>query len=144
MDTQKLRQRLDTTLESIPEGPLGRMGRGQAFGAFNYFTVATVNGLIPVAGTRVGFKIRSHNVEQVEDGELHRYEIIASNKRVAEFTARFRSPPTNIDFFRSNPTVESSELAKERDTLNLYRVVVLYPEEEGSRGFRDADMDILT
>ena len=144
MDTQKIRERLIGSLDSIPEGPAGRIGGGNAFGAFNYFAVATINGLVPVDGAEVGFKIRSQSVEEVEDGELHRFEILASNKKVAEFAARFKSAPTNIDFFRNSPEIQASEVSKERDTLNQYSVVVLYPEDRKNREFRDADIDMLT
>ena len=144
MDSQEVRETLDSTLDSIPKGPAGFAGKGNLFGAANYFLVSTVNGLIPVDGVDIGFEVRSHSVEDVEDGELHRFEILASNKRVAEFTAKFDSAPTNIDYFRNRPEVQSSQVAKERDTLNLYSVVVLYPEERNSKEFRDADLNMLT
>lgn len=143
MDTQKVRETLDTTLEAIPKGPAGHAGKGQLFGAANYFAVSTINGLNPVDGLDVGFEVRSQSVEDVDDGELHRFEILASNRRVAEFTAKIRSAPTNIDYLRNRPEIQASEVAKMRDTLNLYSIVVLYPEERDSRGFRDADLDML-
>lgn len=142
MDSQKVREALDTTLNAIPEGPAGFAGNGQLFGAANYFAVSTINGLLPVDGVDVGFTVRSHSVEDVDDGELHRFEILASNKRVAEYTAKMRSAPTNIDFVRNRPDVLSSEVQKQRDTLNLYSVVVLYPDNGEEIDFRDADIDM--
>ena len=144
MDAQKIREQLDSSLGEIPEGPVGFAGRGKLFGAANYFAVATLNGIIPVDGLDVGFEIRSSSVQDVQDGEQHTFEILASNKRLAEFVARFESAPTNIDFIRHNPEVKSSEVSKERDTLNLYRVVTIFPEEREGRDFRDADIDMLT
>lgn len=100
-----LRDTVEKASDKIPRGPLGILGKGNAIGGANYFTVALINGLVPVDGLEVGFNIESHNVERSGDEELHTFVIQASNKDLARFISKYESSPTNLDFFKNRTEV---------------------------------------
>lgn len=134
-----VRNTIETTTDSIPDSPGGLVGKGRAIGGLNYFLVSTARGLNPVAGLEFGFEVESHSIESINGVEEHRFEILASNKRVAEFAAIYKSTPTNVEFLVETPELISSSEMKERTTLSRYSVVTRFGESERDESEREAD-----
>lgn len=128
-----LRDLFEKTTDKLPEGPLGFFGRGNAVGATNYFTVALINGIIPIDGIRIGFDVESHSVERDDDTEIHTFIINSYNKDVARFIAKFQSAPSNVDFFSQETEVLSINPVKERSTVTTWKAIVEVKERDEVR-----------
>lgn len=126
-----IRNLFENATSRIPRGPLGFFGRGNAVGAANYFSVAFVNGIIPIDGVDVGYDIESHSVERLDDGrEIHTFVINSYNKDVARFIGKFKSAPSNVDFLSQETEIETVEPIKERNTVTTWRVVTEVKERD--------------
>lgn len=123
--SRPIRSLLENTTSEVPRGPLGFFGEGNAVGAVSYFGASLVNKFNPIAGTSVGYRVKSHSVEETEDGELHTLTVTSYLEQTARFIGKFRSPPTNIDFFTDETEVVSVKPLKERNTANTWQVKVL-------------------
>lgn len=125
-----LRDRFEETLEKIPRGPLGFAGSGNVVGGVNYFIVALINGLIPIDGISVGFRVRSHNIQRFKNKQVHTFIIDAYNEDVTEFLAKFQSAPSNVDFILGDTKIQSAELLEERITSSTWKIIVEYRSRE--------------
>lgn len=116
---------MENATGKIPRGPLGFLGNGNALGAVNYFTVATVNGIIPIAGVDIGYNIEGHSVRREGDVEHHNFTILATNENVAKFAAKFKSKPSNVDLAAYRITIESVSKVRERRTFTVWEINTL-------------------
>lgn len=122
MSQRPLRGLLEKATDSIPQGPLGVLGSGNAIGGAGYFTVSAINGIVPVDGLDVGYEVKSRETE-LEDGiEEHTFLIYSASKDVARFVAKYQTSPTNINFIREKPEVTSVEKVQDDIFFPLWRV----------------------
>lgn len=125
-----IRSTLEAVTDRVPNGPLGFVGGGNAVGAVNYFSVALINGIIPVDGLEVGYNIESSSIEQTSEGKLFTYTINAYNKDVTRFLAKFRSAPSNINFLSQRTEIEGVGLVEKRRAASTWRVRVLVEDRD--------------
>lgn len=125
-----IRNLIEKGTSSVPRGPLGFLGKGNAVGAVNYFVVSAINGVIPIDGLEVGFNIESHSVDRSGDEDVHTFVVNSANKDVARFAAKFKAAPSNIDFTLQDTEVESVEALEERSTFTTWEIIVLVEERE--------------
>lgn len=124
MSKRPIRDAVESTTDKIPSGPLSYGGGGNLLGGLGYFTVATVNGVVPIDGVDVGYSIESHNVQRRDNKEIHTYTINAVSKDVAKFVARFKSNPSNLDILGREIEVTDVTKVKERRTATTWEVTV--------------------
>lgn len=121
------RETLEETLEQVPDGPLGKIGGGNAVGAVGYYITDVAKVVtIPIPGARPpGFHVISHGVEDIGDAERHTVMINAATKFVAEFAAEYVvSAPSNIDFLTAEIENHKTEEVTNRSTYSTWKVVV--------------------
>jgi len=119
-----IRSFVEKTTSNIPSGPAGYAGDGNLVGAVTYFAVSIANKFNPIAGSNIGFKVNSHSTEQVDGGEVHTFIVTSYLEPTAKFIGKFRSPPTNIDFFTKETEVLEVEPVNERRTATTWMVKV--------------------
>lgn len=122
-----LRDKVEDTLDNIPNGPLDNLGEGSAAGVLGYMAISTgQTAVIPIPGVRQpGYHTISHGVDVRDEFERHTVRISAASKNVAEFAAKYDvASPSNIDFLTSETEIVSVEQIKERPTLSTWEVVV--------------------
>ena len=122
-----VRDRIEDSLEKIPDGPLDNLGSGNGVGVAGYYLISTGQlAVLPIPGVRQpGYKTISHGVEAFDQYERHTVRISAASKNVAEFAAKYEvSSPSNIDFLASETETQSIEQIKERPTFSTWEIVV--------------------
>jgi len=126
-DRRPIRDKLENATDSIPKGPLGKVGEGNLAGAAGYLAVESGEIVaIPVPGaTRPGFKYVSHSLVETQDN-TQRYNIVvhAISKDVAEFAVQYKAAPSNVDFLTSDLEMVSTEMVNEKPTYSTYRITV--------------------
>lgn len=124
-EDQPVRDKFEEVTEEIPEGPMGKVGGGNLFGAGGYFAVEATKPVWQfVPGIRQpGYAITAHGTKVIGDGiERHVLTVTALSRNVARFAAEYTAAPSNIDYLRSEvKTVKIEELV-ERGTYSTYRV----------------------
>lgn len=125
MSKRPVRDTLEKGTSRIPKGPLGVIGNGNLAGGIGYFTVSTINGLIPIDGVDVGFNVESHSVERENGKETHTFHINSANRDIAKFTAKFKSNPSNLDFLVRDVNVQDVEKVRERRWFTTWEVTVV-------------------
>lgn len=133
-----VRSSFSSLTEKVPKGPLEVVGDGNMIGAANYFTVAAINGIIPVNGVDVGYNIQSHSVNRTGGKEEHTFIINSANKNVAKFIAKIESAPSNIDHFKNRAEVTSIEPIEERMTFTTWSVVAIREEDPEGMEVQDS------
>lgn len=114
-----LRNLAEKATDSIPRGPLGIAGKGNLVGGAGYFTVAAINGVMPLDGVDVGFEVESHEVERTDGREVHTFIIHSASKDVAQFIAKYKSSPSNIQFMGRR--IEITNVAEEKSNRSFSR-----------------------
>lgn len=117
MARKPIRSVLTKGTSSLPKGPLGFAGGGNLIGGAGYFTVSFLNGIIPVDGLEVGYEIESHSVERNDGTETHTFIVHAASEDVARFLAKYRSSPTNVNFFDDRPVVQDVVAEEEENAV---------------------------
>lgn len=117
-----LRSLAEKATDNIPRGPLGIAGKGNLIGGAGYFTVATVNGVLPIDGVKLGFEVESHNVERMDDKEVHTFIIHSASKDVARFIAKYKSSPSNIQFVGREIKITDVDEEKSNKSFSRWRV----------------------
>lgn len=137
-----LRTELESFLDGVPAGPLGVFGDGNVFGGAVYLTTSAIQGVTPIDGLEVGYNVESSSITRQDGQEMHTYRINAASKQVAEFAARYKSSPSNIDYIADKPEVTGTTLVKERRSLPLWEVTVLVGDGRGEREATEAQSDV--
>lgn len=120
-----IRDRFENFADRTSRGPLGYVGNGNAVGGASYFTTSFINKFNPIAGTNVGYRIISHNVERTTDSEeVHTFKIDSWLEETSRFAAKIKSPPSVVDFFRENTHIVSVEPITKRRTSTTWKVKV--------------------
>lgn len=117
----------EDSLNTIPEGPLGKAGEGNVIGYAGYFAAATGQlAVLPIPGVRQpGYHVISHGAEAMDEFERHTVRVSAASKNIAEVAAAYDvAAPSNIDFLSGETDVVSTEKVKERTTYTTWEVVV--------------------
>lgn len=130
MPRRPFRDRLEKNLDNVPRGPFGKVGRGNVVGLTGYATIEAVKaGVDLVPGVREpGWNITAHTTKRRGDFTDHILVIDAVSRNVADFAAKYQSPPSNIDFITSEVKIIDRELLEERSTYNTYRITVRVDE----------------
>ena len=136
-----VRSELEPFFDKIPDGPLGVLGSGNVYGGATYLTASALQGLNPVDGVRIGYNFESSSVTRRNGQEMHTYRVNASSRQVAQFAARYKASPSNIDYLTDRPTVTGTSLVKERNTLPLWEVTVLVGDETTDTSTQQTDTD---
>lgn len=123
MSKRPIRDAIENTTDKIPSGPLGYGGNGNLIGGAGYFTIATLNGIVPISGVNVGFSVEGHDVERRGDTEKHTFVINAMNRDIAQFVAKFQSTPSNLDIVAREIEITDVTKIKERRTSTTWRIV---------------------
>jgi hypothetical protein len=125
-----LRDITENLTDNIPGGPLGITGGGNLVGGTGYFVVSAINGVVPLDGVDVGFDVESHSVERQDDREIHTFIIHSSSKDVAQFIAKYRSSPSNVQFLGRDIQITDVREEKSNRSFSRWRVTT----EVESRG----------
>lgn len=117
-----LRSLSEKVTDRIPRGPLGIAGKGNLIGGVGYFTVATVNGVLPIDGVKLGFEVESHNVERTDNKEIHTFIIHSASKDVARFIAKYKSSPSNVQLMGREIKITDIDEEKSNRSFSRWRV----------------------
>jgi len=119
-----VRDFLENNVDKIPRGPLGYAGKGNVTGAVTYFVTSTINGINPVSGVNLGFKVVTHTIDRHDSYEMHTITVDSWAKETARFTSKFEAPPSTVDYFRQKITIESLKPLTKRRTSTTWRAKV--------------------
>lgn len=132
MARRPIRDKIEEKADEIPRGPLGLAGKGDTLGAAGFvLRQVLVSPLELIPGMKTpGYTVTGHNTERLDRVERHTIFITALSEDVAEFTARYVSAPSNVDFVVEDYTVEKVETLTERPSYNTFKITVDIPLDE--------------
>jgi hypothetical protein len=125
-ESRPVRDRLEEAGNNLPEGPLGKVGSGDAVGAAGYLAVESTRPFIEfVPGIKQpGYQVHAHGTETISEGTRHRLTVSAVSRNVAEFVAEYTAVPSNIDYFTTDTEISDVEVVEERRTYSTWKVTV--------------------
>lgn len=122
-----MREAFESATDNIPEGPLGKLGDGDALGIAGYYAISTGQlAVLPIPGVKQpGYHVISHGVSEYDSYERHTVNIAAASQHVARVAAEYEvASPSNIDYVTGEVDTVSIEEKKQRATASTWEIVV--------------------
>ena len=127
IEDRPIRDRLASSTDKIPEGPLGKLGGGNLLGAGGFVAVEATRPVWQfIPGVKQpGYKIISHGSKYIGNGvEQHSIKVAAVSEDVAEFAAEYVAAPSNVDYLRSDIENTQVEVETERGSYSTFTITV--------------------
>lgn len=125
-----LRDLQEEATSRVPRGPLGFAGKGNLVGVAGLVGVGVARALVPLSEFEPGYSIESSEREQEGDETVRTFRIHAYSADVAQFVAKRKSVPTNVDFAIRDIEVQSVEPIEKRTTTTEWEIVTVIEDRE--------------